>query len=66
MGNMAQMFLTYTSGTGVFAYPSAVAQRINAQLYNYLTGKTGKDHRFGVIIMDYPAAPIIQMIIDFN
>ncbi|XP_056439141.1 1-phosphatidylinositol phosphodiesterase [Gadus chalcogrammus] len=66
VGNMAQMFLTYTSGTGVFAYPSAVAKRINAQMCNYLTGKTGKDHRFGVIIMDYPAAPIIQMIIDFN
>ena len=60
------MFLTFTSGAGLFAYPSSVAQRINAQLYDYLTGKTGTNQRFGVIIMDYPAAPVIQMIIDFN
>jgi len=66
VGNKAQLFLTYTSGAGVFAYPSSIAQRINAKLYDYLTAKTGKDQRFGVIVMDYPAAPVIQMIIDFN
>ncbi|KAJ3609091.1 hypothetical protein NHX12_023618 [Muraenolepis orangiensis] len=65
VGNKSQMFLTFTSGTGVFAFPSPVAQRINAKLYDYLTYKTGKV-RLGVITMDFPAAPIIQKIVDFN
>ncbi|XP_038581012.1 1-phosphatidylinositol phosphodiesterase [Micropterus salmoides] len=65
-GNKAQIFLTYTSGAGVFAYPGAVAQRINAQLYDYLRNKTDLNQRLGIICMDFPAAPIIQMIIDFQ
>uniref|UniRef100_A0A4W6CGC8 Si:dkey-266f7.9 n=1 Tax=Lates calcarifer TaxID=8187 RepID=A0A4W6CGC8_LATCA len=65
-GNKAQIFLTYSSGAGVFAYPRAVAQRINAQLYDYLRAKTDLNQRLGIICMDFPAAPIIQMIIDFQ
>lgn len=65
-GNKAQIFLTYSSGAGVFAYPRAVAQRVNAQLYNYLRAKTDLNQRFGIICMDFPAAPIIQTIIDFQ
>ncbi|XP_047461166.1 1-phosphatidylinositol phosphodiesterase [Mugil cephalus] len=66
VGNMAQIFLTYSSGAGVFAFPRAVAQRVNAQLYNYLWAKTNVNQRFGIICMDFPAAPMIQMIIDFQ
>ncbi|XP_042291735.1 1-phosphatidylinositol phosphodiesterase [Thunnus maccoyii] len=65
-GNMAQIFLTYSSGAGVFAYPRAVAQRINTQLYNYLRAKTDLNQRFGIICMDFPSAPMIQMIIEFQ
>uniref|UniRef100_A0A3Q3M994 Uncharacterized LOC113126610 n=1 Tax=Mastacembelus armatus TaxID=205130 RepID=A0A3Q3M994_9TELE len=65
-GNKAQIFLTYSSGAGVFAFPRAVAQRINAQLYDYLRAKTDLNQRLGIICMDFPAAPIIQMITDFN
>ncbi|XP_058475503.1 1-phosphatidylinositol phosphodiesterase-like [Solea solea] len=65
-GNMAQIFLTYSSGAGVFAHPRAVAQPINAQLYDYLRAKTDLNQRLGIICMDFPAAPIIQMIIDFQ
>ena len=65
-GNMAQIFLTYSSGAGVFAYPRAVAQRINTQLYNYLRAKTDLNQRLGIICMDFPSAPIIQMIIEFQ
>lgn len=65
-GNKANIFLTYASGAGVFAYPNAVAQRINAKLYNYLTPHIGQHRRFGIITTDFPAAPLIQMIIDFN
>lgn len=64
--NKAQIFLTYSSGAGVFAYPRAVAQRVNAQLYSYLRAKTDLNQSFGIICMDFPAAPIIQMIIDFQ
>uniref|UniRef100_A0A1A7ZU69 Si:dkey-266f7.9 n=3 Tax=Nothobranchius TaxID=28779 RepID=A0A1A7ZU69_NOTFU len=65
-GNMAQIFLTYISGAGVFAHPRAVAQRINLKLYEYLRDKPDRNHRFGIICLDFPAAPIIQMIIDFQ
>ncbi|XP_076611014.1 1-phosphatidylinositol phosphodiesterase-like [Chaetodon auriga] len=65
-GNMAQIFLTYSSGAGVLVYPRAIAKRINAQLYNYLKAKTDLNQRLGIICMDFPSAPIIQMIIGFK
>lgn len=65
-GNQAQIFLTFSSGAGLLAYPRAVAQRINPQLYDYLGNKTGLNQRLGIICMDFPAAPIIQTIIDFQ
>ncbi|XP_061521609.1 LOW QUALITY PROTEIN: 1-phosphatidylinositol phosphodiesterase-like [Phycodurus eques] len=65
-GNKDQIFLTYSSGTGVFAVPRAVAQRVNPQLYNYLKAKTDLNQRFGIICMDFPAAPMIQTVIDFQ
>ncbi|KAK5883526.1 hypothetical protein CesoFtcFv8_019847 [Champsocephalus esox] len=65
-GNLAQIYLTYSSGAGVFAYPRAVALRVNAQLFDYLSAKTDQKQRLGIICMDFPAAPTIQMIIDFQ
>ncbi|KAE8281915.1 hypothetical protein D5F01_LYC19304 [Larimichthys crocea] len=65
-GNKAQIFLTYSSGAGVFAYPRAIAQRINPQLYDYLRAKTELNQRLGIICMDFPAAPLIQTIIGFQ
>lgn len=65
-GNMAQIFLTFSSGAGVFANPRSIARRINAQLYDYLKAKTDPNQRLGIICMDFPSAPIIQMIIDFK
>ena len=65
-GNKAQMFLTYSSGAGVFAFPKAIAQRVNAQLYDYLSTKKDLNQRLGIICMDFPAAPMIQMITDFQ
>ncbi|XP_061787068.1 1-phosphatidylinositol phosphodiesterase-like isoform X1 [Nerophis lumbriciformis] len=67
VGDMAQIFLTYSSGAGVFAFPRAVAQRINPKLYDYLREKTNlPNQRFGIICMDFPAAPIIESIINFQ
>lgn len=65
-GNKAQIFLTFSSGAGLFVYPRIIAQRINTQLYNYLRAKTDLNQRLGIICMDFPGAPMIQMIIDFQ
>ncbi|KAG9355259.1 hypothetical protein JZ751_000097 [Albula glossodonta] len=65
-GNKARLYLTFASGAGIFAYPNAVAQRINARLHKYLSDRAGLAKRFGIITMDFPAAPLIKMIIDFN
>uniref|UniRef100_A0A8C7RHW8 Phosphatidylinositol-specific phospholipase C X domain-containing protein n=1 Tax=Oncorhynchus mykiss TaxID=8022 RepID=A0A8C7RHW8_ONCMY len=54
--NKAHIFLTYGSG----------AQRITAHLYDYLTAQIGQSRCFGIITMDFPAAPLLQMIINFN
>lgn len=66
VGNKDQIFLTYSSGAGIFAVPRAVAQRVNPQLYDYLRAKTDLNQRFGIICMDFPAAPMVQSIIDFQ
>ncbi|KAM3849458.1 1-phosphatidylinositol phosphodiesterase-like [Diretmus argenteus] len=66
VGNRTQIFLTYTSGFGLLAFPNAIARRINASLYTYLSAKVGQNQRFGIITMDFPAAPLVQLIIDFN
>ncbi|KAL0962240.1 hypothetical protein UPYG_G00337520 [Umbra pygmaea] len=66
VGNRAHIYLTYSSGAGLFACPNAVAKRINARLYDYLTAHLGQSVHFGIIAMDYPAAPLVQMIIGFN
>uniref|UniRef100_A0A3B3D3L9 Si:dkey-266f7.9 n=1 Tax=Oryzias melastigma TaxID=30732 RepID=A0A3B3D3L9_ORYME len=65
-GNSQQIFLTFSSGAGVFANPRAVAHYMNPQLYEYLQAKTDWNQRFGIICMDFPAAPMIQKIIDFQ
>uniref|UniRef100_A0A3P9HN21 Si:dkey-266f7.9 n=1 Tax=Oryzias latipes TaxID=8090 RepID=A0A3P9HN21_ORYLA len=65
-GNPEQMFLTFSSGAGVFANPRAVAHYMNPQLHHYLQAQTDSNRRFGIICMDFPAAPMIQRIIDFQ
>nr|XP_020452937.1 uncharacterized protein LOC109958561 [Monopterus albus]XP_020452939.1 uncharacterized protein LOC109958561 [Monopterus albus]XP_020452940.1 uncharacterized protein LOC109958561 [Monopterus albus]XP_020452941.1 uncharacterized protein LOC109958561 [Monopterus albus]XP_020452942.1 uncharacterized protein LOC109958561 [Monopterus albus]XP_020452943.1 uncharacterized protein LOC109958561 [Monopterus albus] len=66
VGNKAQIFLTYSSGAGWLAYPRIVAKRVNAKLYDYLRAKTSLNQRLGIICIDFPAAPIIQMITNFQ
>uniref|UniRef100_A0A3Q3XJD7 Phosphatidylinositol-specific phospholipase C X domain-containing protein n=1 Tax=Mola mola TaxID=94237 RepID=A0A3Q3XJD7_MOLML len=66
VGNMDQIFLTYSSGAGVLAHPGAIALHVNELLYDYLEAESDLNQRFGIVCMDFPAAPIIQMIIDFQ
>lgn len=56
VGNKDHICLTYGSG----------AQQINAHLYDYLMAQIGQSRRFGIITMDFPTAPLLQMIINFN
>lgn len=65
-GNMNQIFLTFSSGAGLLAHPRAVAQRVHPKLYDYLSAKTDRNQRLGIVCMDFPAAPLVQMIIDFQ
>nr|XP_057903465.1 1-phosphatidylinositol phosphodiesterase-like [Doryrhamphus excisus] len=65
-GDRARIFLTYSSGASISAFPRAVAQRINPRLHDYLKAKKNLNQRFGIICMDFPAAPIIQSIINFQ
>lgn len=65
-GNKAQMFLTYSSGAGILAYPISVARHINAQLLDHIALKAGKPRRYGIVAMDFPASPLLQTIINFN
>ncbi|XP_048848894.1 1-phosphatidylinositol phosphodiesterase isoform X2 [Brienomyrus brachyistius] len=65
-GNKAQMFLTYSSGAGIFAYPISVARHINARLLDHLVLRAGKPRRYGIVAMDFPDAPLLQTIINFN
>ena len=59
------MYLTYTSGTGLLAWPIAVARKINKFLGVFLDAHTGKD-RFGIIAMDFPNSELIDEIIGSN
>ncbi|XP_077599629.1 1-phosphatidylinositol phosphodiesterase [Stigmatopora nigra] len=65
-GDKDRMFLTYSSGSGIFAFPKTVAQLVNPQLHEYLKAKRDLNQRLGIICMDFPAAPLIQTIIGFQ
>ncbi|XP_028647444.1 1-phosphatidylinositol phosphodiesterase [Erpetoichthys calabaricus] len=60
------IFLTYSSGAGVAAYPNAVAMQINPRLLEYLQLRHGQNVRFGMIAMDFPSSMLIKTIIEFN
>uniref|UniRef100_UPI00358FF029 1-phosphatidylinositol phosphodiesterase-like n=1 Tax=Myxine glutinosa TaxID=7769 RepID=UPI00358FF029 len=66
VGDKEIMYLTFTSGVGVLAYPKQVAEHMNLNLFNFLNHRSSQKQRLGTIIMDFPAAWIIKMIIDLN
>ncbi|GAB1605696.1 hypothetical protein Ahia01_000851900 [Argonauta hians] len=59
------MYITYTSGTSFWAWPKAVANRLNPRLQEYLQGKKPKK-RYGIICMDFPTITLIEMILQCN
>ena len=56
------LYLTHSSGTSAFAFPEAVAERLNKYLGDFLTGKG----RWGIVAMDFPSADLIDKIITSN
>ncbi|XP_022106829.1 uncharacterized protein LOC110987958 [Acanthaster planci] len=64
-GPPSTMYLTYSSGTGTFAWPVAVARKINKFLCDFLGRRIGKD-KLGIIAMDFPSSELIGKIIDSN
>ncbi|XP_077984540.1 1-phosphatidylinositol phosphodiesterase-like [Glandiceps talaboti] len=64
-GRTSTLYLTFSSGTGLGAYPDAVAGRINPKLMQYLRRYPGRN-RWGMIAMDFPAAEIVEAIIKSN
>ncbi|XP_038054920.1 1-phosphatidylinositol phosphodiesterase-like [Patiria miniata] len=63
LGPTGTMYLTYSSGAGVFAWPDDVSERLNKMLAGYLGDSKAK---WGMIAMDFPNAKLIDMIIDSN
>ena len=53
--NSDTLFLNFTSGTSAFAYPNAVAGRINGSVKAHInTLSQNKQNRLGTIMMDFP------------
>ncbi|XP_041932628.1 1-phosphatidylinositol phosphodiesterase [Alosa sapidissima] len=62
----SRMYLTYSSGASIRAWPYALARRVNPLLYEFLTARVGTPRRFGIITMDFPGAQMCRVIISFN
>ncbi|XP_030648524.1 uncharacterized protein si:dkey-266f7.9, partial [Chanos chanos] len=66
VGSKDRIFLTYSSGASILAHPNSLAKRINPRLYDYLIERANQKRRYGIITMDFPAAPLVKLIIGFN
>uniref|UniRef100_H3AGV8 Phosphatidylinositol-specific phospholipase C X domain-containing protein n=1 Tax=Latimeria chalumnae TaxID=7897 RepID=H3AGV8_LATCH len=60
------MYLTYSSGAGVAAYPYSVACRVNPLLHAHLERFDKEPNRWGIIAMDFPGAELVHKIIRSN
>lgn len=65
VGDKRKIYLTYTSGSGGL-FPLTIASHMNSNLYDLLAKMNGQKRRLGFIIMDFPSAEVIKMIIGFN
>ena len=61
--DMNHLYLNFSSGTGVFAYPYSVAYRVNRAL---LEKTANQPLKTGIIAMDYPGDQLIKNIIKLN
>ncbi|XP_030066419.1 uncharacterized protein LOC115474864 [Microcaecilia unicolor] len=61
-----QMYLTFTSGCSMAAYPYTVARSINFSLYKTLEQMKNEKNKLGIIAMDFPGSFLIQLILKNN
>ncbi|XP_029460805.1 uncharacterized protein LOC115093286 [Rhinatrema bivittatum] len=61
-----KMFVTFSSGASMGAYPYTVANQINRHLYSLLESRKNQKTRWGIIAMDFPGAEMVQLIIHSN
>ncbi|KAM6080427.1 1-phosphatidylinositol phosphodiesterase-like isoform 1-T1 [Theristicus caerulescens] len=65
-GDPATMHLTFCSGNGLFTCPEEVARFVNPRCYQHLRRRRGQTVRWGVVIMDFPGAGLLQLIVESN
>ncbi|XP_015724954.1 1-phosphatidylinositol phosphodiesterase-like [Coturnix japonica] len=65
-GDPATMHLTFCSGNGLFTCPEDVARFVNPQCYQHLQCCSGQPVCWGVVILDFPGAGLLQLIIESN
>lgn len=65
-GDPATMHLTFCSGNGLFTCPEEVARFVNPRCYQHLRRQGGQPVRWGVVIMDFPGAGLLQLIVESN
>ncbi|KAK4819581.1 hypothetical protein QYF61_008258 [Mycteria americana] len=65
-GDPATMHLTFCSGNGLFTCPEEVARFVNPRCYQHLRRRRGQPVRWGVVIMDFPGAGLLRLIVESN
>ncbi|NXN39973.1 PLCX3 protein, partial [Rhinoptilus africanus] len=65
-GDPTTMHLTFCSGNGLFTCPEEVARFVNRRCYQHLRRRRGQPVRWGVVIMDFPGAGLLRLIVESN
>lgn len=65
-GDPATMHLTFCSGNGLFTCPREVARFVNPRCYQHLRRRGKEPVRWGVVIMDFPGAGLLRLIVESN
>ncbi|XP_030352094.1 1-phosphatidylinositol phosphodiesterase-like [Strigops habroptila] len=65
-GDPATMHLTFCSGNGLFTCPEEVARFVNPRCYQHLRRRQGQPMCWGVVIMDFPGAGLLRLIVESN
>ncbi|XP_030066410.1 uncharacterized protein LOC115474855 [Microcaecilia unicolor] len=61
-----KMYLTFSAGSSLGAYPYTVAREMNYNLYKFLDHRKKEKNRWGIIAMDFPGSFLVQLIINNN
>uniref|UniRef100_A0A8B9SA93 Phosphatidylinositol-specific phospholipase C X domain-containing protein n=1 Tax=Apteryx owenii TaxID=8824 RepID=A0A8B9SA93_APTOW len=65
-GDPATLHLTFCSGNGLFTCPAEVARFVNPRCHWHLQRRSGQAVRWGVVIMDFPGADLVRLIVESN